>query len=131
MAVSRSPGLPISTVSRRLRTTPRMLRYRETLGLLPATNDGVRHRRFHDDDLAAAALAIRLEERYDVSPRTLAFALRVLAEPRVTADVRELAERTGRITPPATRALDFDQQKAMGLLRRRPAPPSPTGFRRS
>jgi DNA-binding transcriptional MerR regulator len=110
-------GLPIGTAARHLGTTPRMLRYRERLGLMPPTHHGVRHRRYGDDDLRAAALAIAIEIRYDVGPNAVAFALRALAEPEVQAWVRELGERVGRITPP-TRALDFDTQKARRLLRR-------------
>jgi MerR family copper efflux transcriptional regulator len=110
-------GLPISTAARRLGTTPRMLRYRERLGLMPPTHHGVRHRRYGDDDIRAAALAIAIESRYDVGPNAVAFALRALAEPEIQAQLRELGERTGRINP-ATRALDFDTQKALRLLRR-------------
>jgi DNA-binding transcriptional MerR regulator len=94
-----------------------MLRYRERLGLLPPTHHGIGHRRYGDEDLRAAALAIAIESRYDVGPTAVAFALRALAEPEVAARVRELGERTGRITP-TMRALDFDTQKALRLLRR-------------
>ena len=114
--------LSIAAAAARVGTTPRMLRYREALGLLPATHEGVRHRRYAEEDLRAAALAGELEERYGVSPRTLAFALRVLAEPAVAADVRRLAEAVGRLAPAPTRALDFEQQKALRLLARRARP---------
>lgn len=115
--MARATGVSITAAARRLGTTPRMLRYRERLGLMPATHQGARHRRYDEDDLRAAAVAIAIESRYDVGPSAVAFALRALAEPEVQARLRELGERTGRLTPP-TRALDFDTQKARRLLRR-------------
>jgi DNA-binding transcriptional MerR regulator len=115
----------ITEAARRLGTSPRMLRYREALGLLPATREagltrrGGGHRRFGDAELRAVALALALEKRYDIGPAELAFGLRVLAEPQVQAHVRELGERIGRLSAPPTRALDFEKEKAMRLLRRR------------
>lgn len=135
----------ITEAARRLGTSPRMLRYREALGLLPATREaalarrggghgsghggrngsghggghGGGHRRFGDAELRAVALALALEKRYDVGPAELAFGLRVLAEPQVQAHVRELGERIGRLSAPPARALDFEKEKAMRLLRRR------------
>jgi MerR family transcriptional regulator, copper efflux regulator len=94
-----------------------MLRYREALGLLPATSDGIGHRRYDDEDLSAAALAMTIESRYGIGPRAIAFALRTLADPDAQALVRELGERVGRLTPP-TRALDFETEKARRLLGR-------------
>lgn len=76
-----------------------MLRYRESLGLLPALSGG--HRQYSNESLDVARLALELEQRFDVSPAALAFAVRVLAEPSVAASVRELAERTGRLPTPA------------------------------
>ena len=105
----------ISAAAAELGTTPRMLRYRESLGLLPGAGEPGQHRRYDADDLAAAALATSLEQRYDVSPTALAFALRALADPRVAADVAQLGVLTGRVMAP-TRALDFDQLKAQRLL---------------
>ncbi|RFS86436.1 MerR family transcriptional regulator [Actinomadura spongiicola] len=115
----------ITEAARRLGTSPRMLRYREALGLLPATREaavtrrGGGHRRFGDAELRAVALTLALEKRYDIGPAELAFGLRVLAEPQVQAHVRELGERIGRLSAPPTRALDFEKEKAMRLLRRR------------
>lgn len=115
----------ITEAARRLGTSPRMLRYREALGLLPVTREaalarrGGGHRRFGDAELRAVALALALEKRYDIGPAELAFGLRVLAEPQVQAHVRELGERIGRVSAPPTRALDFEKEKAMRLLRRR------------
>ncbi|MFI0367224.1 MULTISPECIES: MerR family transcriptional regulator [Actinomadura] len=115
----------ITEAARRLGTSPRMLRYREALGLLPVTREaalarrGGGHRRFGDAELRAVALALALEKRYDIGPAELAFGLRVLAEPQVQAHVRELGERIGRLSAPPTRALDFEKEKAMRLLRRR------------
>jgi MerR family transcriptional regulator, copper efflux regulator len=163
----------ITEAAQRLGTSPRMLRYRDMLGLLPPVRQtsparpgpaqeatsarpgpvhetasarpgpvretasadpgpvrgavpdrGGRaqcpprgHRRFGDDDLAAVAHALRIEQRYDISPAALAFGLKVLTEPGVRAEVAELGRRIGRITPPPARALDFEQQRALRLLR--------------
>jgi hypothetical protein len=125
----------ITEAARRLDMTPRMLRYRETLGLLPALRhpprrQGARqaaspadplptgmHRQFTDADLAAVSLGLSLERRYDISPAALTFGIRVLADPRVRADVAELGRRIGRIQPPPARALDFEQERAQRLLR--------------
>lgn len=111
----------ITEAARRLETSPRMLRYREALGLLApqsrlAGQPGG-HRRYDERDLRAAALAQVVEQRYAVGPAALAFALRAVSEPEVGARVRALAELTGRLTP-ATRALAFEQQKAQRLLDR-------------
>lgn len=109
----------ITEAARRLGTSARMLRYRETLGLLPLTHERNGHRRFGDAELRAVALALSLEKRYDIGPAELAFGLRVLAEPEVHARVRELGERIGRLTPPPVRALDFEKEKHLRLLRSR------------
>lgn len=113
--------LSIGAAAERLDTTPRMLRYRESLGLLPQTKElptgqGHRHRRFGEGELATVAQGLELERRYDVTPAALAFALRVLAEPATMARVRAYGERLGRLNPPPTRALDFEKQKALRLL---------------
>ena len=115
--------LSITAAARALRTTPRMLRYRESLGLLPVDRLPGAHRRYDEEAMRAAAYAITLEQSYDVSPSALAFALRVLTDPVVNADVRRLSELTGPGSSPLA-ALDFDQQKARRLLRSRtPIPP--------
>jgi MerR family transcriptional regulator, copper efflux regulator len=117
----------ITEAAQRLGTSPRMLRYRDLLGLLPPVREGTvapraraaklaGHRRFSDEDLAAAGFALRVEQRYDISPAALAFGLRVLTEPGVRADVAELGRRIGRIGPPPARALDFEKQRALRLL---------------
>jgi MerR family transcriptional regulator, copper efflux regulator len=118
----------ITEAARRLDLTPRMLRYREALGLLPALRPTRRrdvargqgragsHRQFSDADLAAVALGLSLERRYDISPVALAFGIRVLADPRVRADVADLGRRIGRIQLPPARALDFEQERALRLL---------------
>jgi len=114
----------ITEAAQRLGTSPRMLRYRDSLGLLPAVRDyrparrsaPALHRRFGQPDLEAVALALAIERRYDITPAALAFGLRVLAEPAVRAEVAELGRRIGRIRPPAARALDFEQERALRLL---------------
>jgi MerR family transcriptional regulator, copper efflux regulator len=128
----------ITEAAQRLGTSPRMLRYRDMLGLLPPVRaaapagdlvpGGQRrgHRRFADDDLAAVAHALAIEQRYDISPAALAFGLKVLTEPGARAEVAELGRRIGRIAPPPARALDFEQQRALRLLRM-PAGHAPGG----
>jgi MerR family transcriptional regulator, copper efflux regulator len=119
----------ITESARRLGISPRMLRYRESLGLLPAVRlsgpprpasrparRAPAHRRFSPADLDAVALGLSIERRYDITPAALAFGVRVLADPRARADVAELGRRIGRIQPPA-RALDFEQERALRLLR--------------
>ena len=124
----------ITEAARRLGLTPRMLRYRESLGLLPALRHAGRrrpgqgrqarpvtdtpHRQFSDADLAAVALGLSIERRYDISPASLAFGLRVLAEPPARAAVAALGRRLGRIAPAPGRALDFEKERALRLLSR-------------
>ena len=120
----------ISEAARRLGTSARMLRYRENLGLLPRVRDqlsdpswpsgphGPAHRQFSEADLEAAAAALELERRYDISPASLAFGLRVLAEPPVRAAVADLGRRLGRIPATPGRALDFEKERALRLLSR-------------
>jgi MerR family copper efflux transcriptional regulator len=106
----------ITEAAQRLGTSPRMLRYREALGLLPPTREHSGHRRFGTGELRAVALALELEKKYDVSPAALAFGVRVLADPDVRARVRDLGERIGRVSPPPVRALDFEKEKALRWL---------------
>ncbi len=135
----------ISEAARRLGTSARMLRYREDLGLLPQVRDqlaapsspsggteptapsrpteqvgphGPAHRQFGEADLEAVAVALELERRYDISPASLAFGLRVLAEPSVRAAVADLGRRLGRIPATPGRALDFEKERALRLLSR-------------
>ena len=129
----------ISEAARRLGTSARMLRYREDLGLLPHVRDplpwpgrargrahgpapgrspGPAHRQFSEADLEAVAAALELERRYDISPASLAFGLRVLAEPPVRAAVADLGRRLGRIPATPSRALDFEKERALRLLSR-------------
>ena len=118
----------ITEAAQRLGTSPRMLRYRDSLGLLPPVRQqqagaGHRHRQFGAPELDAATAALRIEQRYDISPAALAFGLRVLAEPSVRAAVADLARRVGRLPSPAERALDFEKERALRLLSGLPAPP--------
>jgi MerR family copper efflux transcriptional regulator len=123
----------ISEAARRLGTSARMLRYREDLGLLPQVRDPLpwpspapahgpahrpAHRQFSEADLEAVAAALELERRYDISPASLAFGLRVLAEPPVRAAVADLGRRLGRIPATPGRALDFEKERALRLLSR-------------
>jgi MerR family transcriptional regulator, copper efflux regulator len=121
----------ISAAAQQLGTSPRMLRYREILGLLPPVREpatrwrsadrhrparGPAHRQFSQDDLAAVALGLDIERRLDISPAELAFGLRVLSDPQVRAEVAELGRRIGRIPAPPGQALDFEKQRALRLL---------------
>jgi len=129
----------ITEAARRLGLSPRMLRYRESLGLLPPARPPHRdgsaqrapgHRKYGEDELRAAELALELEQRFGVGPAELAFGLRVLAEPGVAARLRELGERTGRLKPPSTRALDFEKERALRWLGTPVEPPRPRRRRR-
>ncbi len=111
----------ITEAAQRLGTSPRMLRYRDSLGLLPPVRQGPagaghRHRRFGGQELDAVTVALRLEQRYDISPAALAFGLRVLAEPSVRAAVADLGRRVGRLPEAPGRALDFEKERALRLL---------------
>ncbi len=156
----------ITEAARRLGTSPRMLRYREDLGLLPPVRDrlsgsfgvsrsparrlsarpgrqaqagaavpsgvagtagtagtavrqaGPSHRQFDEADLEAVAAALELERRYDISPASLSFGLRVVAEPSVLAAVADLGRRLGRVPPAPGRALDFEKERALRALSR-------------
>jgi MerR family transcriptional regulator, copper efflux regulator len=79
---------------------------------------GPAHRQFSEADLEAVAIALELERRYDISPASLAFGLRVLAEPAVRAAVADLGRRLGRIPATPGRALDFEKERALRLLSR-------------
>jgi len=100
----------ISEAARRLGTSARML---GTGGLA-----GMPHRQFSEADLEAVAAALALERRYDISPASLAFGLRVLAEPPVRAAVADLGRRLGRVPATPGRALDFEKERALRLLSR-------------
>jgi hypothetical protein len=140
----------ITEAAAKLGMSPRMLRYRESLGLLPrlradrgggggssssssssrradfagrspagppgASRRPAGHRQFTEADVAAVGLALAIERRYGIGPAELAFGLRVLADPRVRADVAELGRRTGRLRPLPARAIDFEKERALRLL---------------
>jgi hypothetical protein len=105
-----------------------MLRYRESLGLLPVLRPAsesrrfrrpaaaLAHRQFGPADLEAVALGLAIEQRYDISPAALAFGLRVLADPAARAQVAELGRRTGRIRPLPAMAMDFEKERALRML---------------
>src|SRR6266567_3937613 len=84
----------------------------------PGAGHGPTHRQFSEADLEAVAAALELERRYDISPASLAFGLRVLAEPPVRAAVADLGRRLGRIPATPGRALDFEKERALRLLSR-------------
>jgi MerR family copper efflux transcriptional regulator len=129
----------VGAAAARLGTTPRMLRYRESLGLLAPARTAGGYRTYDRRDLLAAAYAAELEERHGVPPAAVAFALRAVhdAELRdelavlgrlarrqpepgaVAAAAGEPARRPAAATAPAepAAALDFETRKARALLR--------------
>jgi hypothetical protein len=122
----------ITEASQRLGISPRMLRYRESLGLLPVvrhrrSNVAARHRQFGAAEMDAVALGLAIEQRYDISPAALAFGLRVLADPSARAEVAEFGRRIGRIRPLPAMAMDFEKERALRLLGN---PPPATSARR-
>src|SRR6266498_1387824 len=106
------PGLAevVGAAAARLGTTARMLRYRESLGLLAPARTAGGYRTYGEHDLLAAAYAADLEERYGVPPAAVAFALRAVHEPALRG---EIAARE----PGHAAALDFETRKARALLR--------------
>lgn len=112
----------ITEAARSLGISPRMLRYRETLGLLPRPARG--QRRYDRRDLVVARSVLELEHRYDVSPAALAFAVRAVTEPQTMATVRELAVRIRRLEAPPSPA-DVDRERALRWLGRSGMLPPP------
>ena len=113
----------ITEAAARLGMSPRMLRYREDLGLLPPLRDrptgrGQAHRQFTEADLEAITTALAIERQFDITPAALAFGLRVLTEAAVSAAVADLGRRTGHVPagPGAGRALDFEKERALRAL---------------
>src|SRR5690349_3502524 len=121
----------ITEAAARLGMSPRMLRYREDLGLLPPLRDrpygrGHAHRQFTEEDLAAITAALAIERRFDITPAALAFGLRVLTDPAARAAVADLGRRTGHVPagPGAGRALDFEKERALRALGGAPRDPA-------
>ena len=114
----------ITEAAARLGMSPRMLRYREDLGLLPplrdrpdrarATRTGSSPRR----TWPRSPPPWRIERRFDITPAALAFGLRVLTDPAARAAVADLGRRTGHVPagPGAGRALDFEKERALRAL---------------
>ena len=107
----------VGDAASRLGTTARMLRYRESLGLLSPTRTASGYRTYREADLLAAALGAELEQAYSISPAALAFALRALDDPEVAARLRLLGRLARGHDASSIAALDFDQRKAQRLLR--------------
>ena len=116
----------ITEAARRLGTSARMLRYREDLGLLPRIRDrpGGRPSAGRRTGSSARRMSRPWPPRWRWSggmtsaPASLAFGLRVLTEPQVRAAVADLGRRLGRGSAPASRAVDFEKERALRLLGR-------------
>ena len=100
--------------------------YTPNLGLFAATTGANGDILIPENKLRAAvalgangAAVLELERRYDISPAALSFGVRVLAEPAVRASVADLGRQLGRIPAPASRALDFEKERALRLLQGR------------
>ena len=106
----------VSEAATRIGTTPRMLRYREALGLLSPERTAAGYRVYRNDDLLAARMAAELESAYGVPPAAIAFALRALDDPEVNARLRQLRRLAQRAEAPSLAILDFEKAKARRLL---------------
>jgi MerR family transcriptional regulator, copper efflux regulator len=107
----------VGAAAARLGTTPRMLRYREALGLVAPGRAANGYRSYDEQDLLAAAFADEIERRRGVTPAAVAFALRALAEPEVAQELNVLARLARRREASPATALDFETRKARRLLR--------------
>ncbi|HZD74009.1 MAG TPA: MerR family transcriptional regulator [Actinomycetota bacterium] len=109
----------VGAAARRLGTTPRMLRYRESLGLVAPARTGGGYRTYGESDLLAAAYAADLEERHGVPPAAVAFALRAVHEPGLRDQITLFGRLVRRqpVRADHTAALDFETRKARALLR--------------
>jgi hypothetical protein len=107
---------PVGAAAARLGTSARMLRYRESLGLIRPRRTDSGYRIYEHDDLLAAALSAHLEDLYRVPPAALAFALRAISDPEVAERLRALRRLGHQSESPSIAALDFDQHKAERLL---------------
>jgi DNA-binding transcriptional MerR regulator len=130
------PAEAVGAAAARLGTTPRMLRYRESLGLLAPARTAGGYRTYDQRDLLAAAYAADLEERHGVPPAAVAFALRATHDtglrdelavlgrlarrqpgPARAAAAGEPARRPAAASAEPAGALDFETRKARALLR--------------
>jgi DNA-binding transcriptional MerR regulator len=108
----------VGAAAARLGQTARMLRYRESLGLVAPARTAGGYRTYGERDLLAAAYAAELEGRYGVSPAAIALALRAIEEPEVRHEIADLSRLIQyRPEPPRAAALDFETRKARALLR--------------
>src|SRR6266540_1745260 len=113
------PGLAevVGAAAARLGTTARMLRYRESLGLLAPARTAGGYRTYGEHDLLAAAYAADLEERYGVPPAAVAFALRAVHEPALRGEIATLGRLTRRQPAGAGRAAVGREGAVQGAAR--------------
>jgi MerR family copper efflux transcriptional regulator len=107
----------VGAAAARLGTTPRMLRYREALGLVAPRRTASGYRRYDEQDLLAAAWAGEIEQRHGVTPAAVAFALRALSDHEVAEELHTLGQLARRKEASPMAALDFETHKARRLLR--------------
>jgi MerR family transcriptional regulator, copper efflux regulator len=81
----------IGQAAKELNMTPRMLRYRAELGLLPAVK-ARKHRHFNEATLGVIVHQLTLEREFKISPAALAFALRAINDPYVAGRLRDLLD---------------------------------------
>lgn len=117
-------GVRITEAAKVLGISPRMLRYRESLGLLPGaeSRSAGAHRQYDDTDLRVVRRCLELERRYGISPAALAFGLKAIGDATMSAQLRLLADQLGLDQARSVRALDFEQRRAQQFLGMRPQP---------
>src|SRR6476469_1910010 len=100
----------ITEAAKELGVSPRMLRYRESLGLLPKKRADGTHRQYDQADLRIVRRCLELERRYGITPAALAFGIRAVADAPTTVQITHLAAQLGQAQAQAVRALDFEQR---------------------
>jgi len=102
----------LSELADQTNMTPRMLRHRIAVGLLPTIQR--RHRTFTARDAEAIRIIRRIEIDFNASPDEIAFALSLFRNPRLSQLIERLRGLTQNAEPLA--ALDFEKEKALNLL---------------
>src|SRR6266536_1556900 len=118
------PGLAevVGAAAARLGTTARMLRYRESLGLLAPARTAGGYRTYGEHDLLAAAVAFALRAVHEPALRGEIATLGRLTRRQPAGAGRAAVGREGAVQgaarePGHAAALDFETRKARALLR--------------